>query len=216
MNKDKPVVANPNLDFTERYYTAAFERHGATAKGVDWPTEESQKARFEALDHIWKEAPSLSICDFGSGYGVYASHLRLAGHTGTYHGIDLSNKMIKHAQEEFGHLIGVNFTVGDAPIHADLVIASGIFNVMAPGSRDAWVIHVGEMLKMMCQKAEIGIGFNMLLEPRPPYRDRSDLFWMKPAEVSEQLLRLRFSVEVVVDYGVHEITYLAKRINNEY
>jgi hypothetical protein len=198
------------LQSTETYYSAAFERHGATALGVDWPTENSQLQRFEALDGLWTDHSDSSLCDLGCGYGAYSDHLRGAGFQGEYLGIDLSDAMIRYAQSEYQSLAGVEFRVGDKPESADLLVGSGIFNVVTSGDRASWAEHVWEMLAQMCEAAEVGVGFNMLLETTVPYRDRDDLFWARPREVCERLESFGHQPRVVTGYGLHEATYLTR------
>ncbi len=199
------------LESTARYYNSTFQQHGPTARGVDWPSGEGQGARFRALDRLWWNSQDLSMCDFGCGYGAYASHLRTVGYRGPYVGIDLSEQMISHAQQQLADMPGLSFQVGDAPVCADFVVASGVFNVVACGPRETWADHVWRMVGQMCSQAVAGVAFNMLLETSVPYRDRADLFWAKPEAVCDRLGDLGLKPQVVTGYGLHEATYIARR-----
>ena len=203
-----------HLSTTEIYYSQAFDAHGATALGVDWPTEDGQVQRFRALDSLWVSQPQSSLCDFGCGYGAYADHVRQVGYAGPYKGVDLSRNMIEHARSVYGDLERTTFEVGDSPSQSDFVVGSGIFNVVTSGSRKAWADHVWEMLAQMCEAAEVGIGFNMLLETTVPYRDRDDLFWARPKEVCRRLESFGHQPRVLTGYGLHEATYLTRTENH--
>lgn len=198
------------LSTTESYYNRAFDAHGATALGVDWSTEDGQQKRFRALDSLWVNQPQLALCDFGCGYGAYADHVRRVGFGGTYKGVDLSKSMIEHARSTYGDLESTFFEIGSSPLSSDFVVGSGIFNVVTSGSRGAWAEHVWEMLAQMCEAADVGVGFNMLLETTVPYRDREDLFWARPSEVCERLESLGHQPRVITGYGLHEATYLTR------
>lgn len=199
---------NPHLASTEEYYTAAFAAFGPTPRGVDWSTEEGQAARFRQLDRIWVDAPRGSICDFGCGYGAYAEHVILAGHEGQYLGIDVSKAMVRHAQNRFRGQLRMSFLLGNEPVQADFVVASGTFNVMTGGTRRDWSAHVWRMIESMRDRACVGFAFNLILEPTSPELAREDLFWANPAEVVQRLAEMGLIARVVSDYGLHEATYL--------
>ena len=51
------------------YYTEKVQAFGATAKGADWNSEESQHLRFEQLLKVIHAKEPFSILDYGCGYG---------------------------------------------------------------------------------------------------------------------------------------------------
>lgn len=208
LSADKRVK---HLQTTGSYYSQAFETYGPTALGVDWASGEGQQKRFRTLDLLWANEQQASLCDFGCGYGAYALHVRQYGFTGFYTGVDLSLRMIQHARSEYGQLSDTLFQLGARPLQADFVVASGIFNVVTSGSRSEWAEHAWELLGQMCLVAKIGVGFNMLIEPSVPYRDREKLFWANPEEVCERLRLSGHRPRVVAGYGLHEATYLTRR-----
>jgi len=201
----RKVAVQTTLD----YYDRAFSEFGPTARGVDWSEEDGQEARFLALDGIFESMDAGSVCDFGCGYGAYASHLLARRFGGVYVGVDLSERMIQHAREVQYDPARFTFAVGQAPEPADYVVASGIFNVMTAGTRAAWAEHAWDLIGQMIEAASVGIAFNMLLEPTAPYRDRPELFWQRPPDVEASLRSLGCDVQVVGGYGLHEVTYLA-------
>jgi hypothetical protein len=211
---DSNQTANQDaLVSTRAYYEAAFLQFGASSKGVDWPTEHGQVARFQELDKLWQSSPDASLCDFGCGYGAYLPHLRLAGFRGSYIGVDLSPQMIQFAKEQSSTDLLARFLVDDEPQEADFVVASGIFNVVTSGTKAEWEAHTERMLDGMCSRATIGIAFNALLEPTPPFRVRADLFWIDPQKMLTGLADRGFTSTLICGYGLHEATYIARRLN---
>lgn len=191
------------------YYTATFQKFGPSARGVDWSTEEGQELRFRQLDAVWVNAPDSSICDFGCGYGAYAQHLARAGHQGEYLGVDVSEDMVRYAQQTWGNRPQVAFVVGHCPVVADIVIASGTFNVIAAGQRRDWERYVWRMIHDICGKSRVGFAFNLIREPTSQRFFRESLFWASPTEVLQRLTAMNLDVTVLQDYGLHEATYLA-------
>lgn len=196
---------------TAAYYESAFSQHGATPLGVDWSSAQGQAARFEALDGLWDPRRGGILCDFGCGYGAYATHLLTSDFRGGYVGVDLSMSMISYARANLVLPPGWQFTVGSAPVACDYVVASGTFNVITEGGRNSWRDYVWSMIHMMFCAARSSFAFNLLLEPTVPYADREDLFWARPDEVVNHLKDLNCDVQVIQGYGLHEATYIARK-----
>src|SRR5438067_13756347 len=135
MRKPDPAL----LRAVERYYTGRLQEHGATARGVDWNSEESQRLRFRQLARLWDdERDDASVIDFGCGYGALLDYLRDAGRAFVYQGFDISDAMITEATSRAGARGGgrggrggrSTFTSDSAQLErADYVVASGGFNV---------------------------------------------------------------------------------------
>jgi hypothetical protein len=54
----------------QRYYDAKVEAHGATARGADWNSAESQQLRFRQLLKLCDQPGPFVINDYGCGYGA--------------------------------------------------------------------------------------------------------------------------------------------------
>jgi hypothetical protein len=52
-----------------RYYTSKVEEHGATPRGADWKSADSQQLRFEQLLKVCHRDPC-TLIDYGCGYGA--------------------------------------------------------------------------------------------------------------------------------------------------
>ena len=198
------------LEEVDKYYSACFQNAGASAAGVDWSSERSQRDRFAAIDQARSDRV-VTICDFGCGYGAYAAWLNEAGFTGSYTGVDLSSSMITFAQGcglDHGRY---HFRVGNAPIPADLICASGTFNVDPMGDIHSWQAWVVTAIQQMWELVGQSLAFNLLLPPSPPYATREDLYTSPPEEVIALLHTLSPHVKAFKTPGLHEMTYIVRR-----
>ncbi|WP_297188990.1 class I SAM-dependent methyltransferase [uncultured Porticoccus sp.] len=83
------------------YYSEKLALHGETPKGVDWNGEYSQTLRFEQLCKLIDGQNQFSLNDLGCGYGALRDFLggRFSGFC--YSGIDVSENMIRSAQQRY-------------------------------------------------------------------------------------------------------------------
>ena len=185
------------LDRIPEHYERLLATHGATPRGADFRDESSQRVRFDRLDRLVLDVGS--VCDLGCGYGAYLDHLRSAGWTGAYAGIDLTPGMIGAARERHPE---ARFEVGSTPVEADAVVASGIFNVRF-GDDDAWAAHVRRTIDAMWSACAVGMAFNVLSRAVSPH-----LFSVS-AEVLARWLPPGATIEE--DVGTAELTAFAWR-----
>src|SRR5690242_15712792 len=80
------------------YYAEKLRQHGATPRGVDWNSAESQHLRFAALLRIVDSDGEFSINDYGCGYGALADYLVTLDQSFAYRGFDISAAMIDTAR----------------------------------------------------------------------------------------------------------------------
>ena len=118
------------------YYTNKIEIHGAVPAGVDWNSYESQALRFEQLLKVIDGNSEFTILDYGCGYGAFFEYLRGQYQEFDYTGYDISEKMIKAAEEMY-HEENNNWTTKLSDEY-DYVVASGVFNVRLSNSEPEW------------------------------------------------------------------------------
>src|SRR3972149_3399723 len=146
----------------EQYYTRKLTEHGATHKGVDWKSEESQSLRFDQLVKVTRGERDSSIIDYGCGYGAMARYLRGLGYAGQYFGFDISEAMIAEARREQAALLNCTFVTDvDSLEVADYTIAGGIFNVKQHVPNDDWQSYVIDTIREMAKHSRKGFSFNM-------------------------------------------------------
>ena len=62
------MSTDPLIEQTRRYYDDALRTHGATPRGVDWNSVESQELRFDKLALTLADRTDASVLDYGCGY----------------------------------------------------------------------------------------------------------------------------------------------------
>jgi SAM-dependent methyltransferase len=172
------------LDGVADHYERLLAAHGATARGADYRDEASQRVRFGRLDRLVLGAGS--VCDLGCGYGAYLDHLQAQGWAGDYVGIDLTPGMVDAARARHP---GARFEVGSDPVPAEVVVASGIFNVRY-GDDEAWSALVRRTIDAMWAACTLGVAFNVLSRAVSPhlFSVPADVLatWLPPGAVVEE------------------------------
>ena len=166
------------------YYSKKFKQFGATAQGVDWNGEQSQRLRFETLWGAsgFTASEPVRILDYGCGYGGLADYLSSLDFKGEYLGFDIVESYIQYAQEKYLPSGKFAFTSNlDVKKNFDVCFASGVFNVQV-GTRDEWVRN------------------------QNPTRPSSDLFFPEIHEIAQIVDELKCQYEVFKDYGLWEWT----------
>jgi SAM-dependent methyltransferase len=203
-------LSDPILTAVERYYSGRFAEHGATARGVDWNSPESQELRFEQLLRVADlEQGRYSLNDFGCGYGALLGYLRARGIEVDYRGFDLSESMLEHARTEYP---GVSFVgSADAVESADYTVASGIFNVKLDTPPEVWRQYVLDTLDTIARLSTKGFAFNMLTSYSDADRMRDDLYYGDPRFFFDRCKRqYARNVALLHDYGLYEFTTIVR------
>lgn len=197
----------------EAYYAGRLREHGTTARGVDWPTEQSQRLRFEQLSRLLPADRPFTVTDVGCGYGGYVEHLDAAGLRADYLGIDVSADMIDAARTRHGERPATRFEVGSVPDRrSDYVVASGIFNVRLDVERGSWEDYVMASLDLLDASSASGFAFNCLTSYSDADRMRQDLYYADPCAIFDRCKR-RYARNVALlhDYGLYEFTILVRK-----
>jgi SAM-dependent methyltransferase len=205
------------LAAVERYYEGTFASHGASPRGVDWNSAESQLLRFEQLASLFRDDPGpFAVNDLGCGYGAFASFCRERGYAASYTGYELSSAMLDEARARFRDQPGVRFREGTALVAADYSVASGIFNVRLDFSDREWSEYVDDTIARLARASRKGFAFNMLTSYSDADRQRPDLFYADPREVFDAC-KTRYSRNVALlhDYGLWEFTIIVRLIHEQ-
>lgn len=209
MSVDRPRI----LGQVEGYYSGKLREHGATPRGVDWSSAESQALRFEKLLEVCRGEPEPDLNDYGCGYGALVDHLRAGGRRFRYHGFDISASMLEAARTRHAHVAACEF-VGDesALTPAEYTLASGIFNVRLGVPEPEWHAYVLEALDRIDALSLKGFSFNALSLYSDAERRRPDLYYADPLALFDRCKR-RFSRQVALlhDYPLWEFTILVRK-----
>jgi SAM-dependent methyltransferase len=190
------------------YYSRSLATYGPSHRGVDWSSRESQEVRFATLlgGVDWSEAPSL--LDYGCGYGALADHLEALGVSCRYVGYDVAPEMIEAARSVAPPRSARRFTCAPDDLEpADIVVASGIFNVKLDTPHAAWLRYVGETIATLAGLARRRLAFNMLPPASAPELVREHLHYAdREAVLTLCRETLGGDVELREHYGLWEFT----------
>lgn len=195
------------------YYTTKLAEHGETPRGVDWNSEEGQTLRFEQLCKIIDTKNHFSVNDLGCGYGALYDFLVNKYDEPSYLGVDVSDGMIKAAEQRYKYQPQARFVLSSEPSQvADFGVASGIFNVRMGRSDDEWRSYLEATLDVLDRTSRVGFAFNCLTSYSDKDKMRDYLYYADPCVLFD-LCKRRFSHNVAVlhDYGLYEFTILVRK-----
>jgi cyclopropane fatty-acyl-phospholipid synthase-like methyltransferase len=195
------------------YYSQKLAQHGETPRGVDWNGEESQALRFEQLCKIIDGRSQFSLNDLGCGYGALHDFLASRFLGFSYSGIDVSESMIRSAEQRYQGMPQVRFVVSSEPAGvADYGVASGIFNVRLGRTDAEWRRYVEATLDILERTSRIGFSFNCLTSYSDAEKMRDYLYYADPCALFD-LCKRRYSRSVALlhDYGLYEFTILVRK-----
>ena len=201
------------LGSVERYYSARVAEHGATARGVDWSSAESQALRFDQLARLWEAdgGSDIDVIDYGCGYGALVDYLaQRSGAPFHYQGFDISDAMIRETRSRAG--AGRRFTTDEGSLtRAGYAVASGIFNVKLGADDGDWSAYMRRTIDRLAALATKGFAFNALTSYSDADRRRDDLHYADPLHWFDYCKRThsRF-VTLLHDYPLYEFTLLVR------
>ncbi|MYN15029.1 methyltransferase [Pusillimonas sp. TS35] len=203
------------FDEVATYYAEKLAEHGDTPRGVDWNGEESQMVRFAQLCKIIDpKTPNFSLNDLGCGYGALLDYLRDKHAYCTYLGVDVSQEMIKVAEQRHATADQARFITATEPDQiADYGVASGIFNVRLGRSDAEWFDYLQATLDVLDRTSSLGFAFNCLTSYSDEDKKRDYLYYADPCRLFD-LCKRRYSRQVALlhDYGLYEFTILVRKM----
>ncbi len=173
------MIASPPDTETSRWYEEKVRRFGFDHRGLGFNSRSAQEKRFEALLELG-DFNGRRLLDVGCGFGDFLAFLQERDIRPIYTGIDICEPMIGHCRKRFSQVQG-RFEVSDVLEHGfeqpcDFIVASGIFGLDAPGTRE----RIRPTLARMFAAARVGAAANFLSRRTPtPAESR---VYVEPAE----------------------------------
>ncbi len=202
------------LDEVATYYAEKLAEHGDTPRGVDWNGEESQMVRFSQLCKIIDpKTVNFSVNDLGCGYGALVGYLLDKYANCTYLGVDISQEMIKVAEQRYITADQARFIIAAEPDEvAHYGVASGIFNVRLGRTDAEWFDYLQATLDVLDRTSSLGFAFNCLTSYSDEDKKRDYLYYADPCRLFD-LCKRRYSRQVALlhDYGLYEFTILVSK-----
>lgn len=195
------------------YYSARLAEHGATARGVDWNSEESQKTRFAQLTRVIDLPSEFSINDLGCGYGALYDFMLPAYPSFAYNGYDVSEEMVRTAIGLYATSPAPRFLHAYEPDReADYGIASGIFNVKQERTDNEWKDYLTATLNVLNRTSRRGFSFNCLTSYSDSEKMKPSLYYADPCWLFDYCKKC-FSRQVALlhDYPLYEFTIIVRK-----
>lgn len=205
MNNNSPQTAGL-IEAVVRHYENCLRTSGDEGQVVGWRDSRSQKIRFKVIRQLLAERHFSSLCDLGCGRGDLLADMRSNGFDGDYVGVDASFEMVSQAKERFAGDNVALFRCQDEPIRADIIVASGLFNVRLGYSIDDWEAYFYASIMNMWDSCRVGIVFNVLSQVSDVDRRRQDLYYADPSEVFRRCIAISPEVRIAHHYGLFDMT----------
>jgi len=196
----------------DEYYTQKLKEFGATARGVDWNSDESQQLRFEKLINVIDDPGSFSILDYGCGFGSLYPYLKNEFSQFNYTGFDISSAMINEAKKLFPEVNVEWIQELEDRKKYDYVVASGIFNVKLQQNELSWVEYMHQTINELNGLATKGFSFNVLSLYSDSEKRKEYLYYAEPSYWFDYCKK-KFSYQVALlhDYPLYEFTIHVKK-----
>lgn len=139
-----------------KYYNEVLQRHGVSAQGVHWSSQESQYKRFETLLEMIDIAEEETVVDVGCGFAELYLYMQEKGSLPrSYIGLEVMESMVEEARNRVDCEIRVCDVLYDPLPEADYYICSGAMNIL---TRDETLAFITRCLNA----SRKGFVFNML------------------------------------------------------
>jgi len=201
------------LEKIKDYFKQRLAAYGATPRGVDYNSTESQEIRYVQLIKIIEANKKYSLLDFGSGFGAFYDYLIRSGHKLQYIGYDISTPMVEKGRELHSHTPDCWFTTQiEAISMVDYSISCGTFNIKLDIDENTWTKIVLDGLHQMNVFSQKSFAFNLLTKYSETAKMRPDLYYGDPLFFFDYCKR-NFSKNVALlhDYGLYDFTILVRK-----
>ncbi|MCB0338135.1 MAG: class I SAM-dependent methyltransferase [Bdellovibrionales bacterium] len=196
------------------YYAGKLAEHGATPKGVDWNSQESQYIRFDQISKVINNSSEnqFSLLDYGCGFGSMFPYLKDRYKQIDYFGFDIAPKMISEAKAKNPSCPVDRWFTSEPSQTFDYVLASGIFNVKLGHSESEWKNYIRDTLRSFHSLSRRGFSFNVLTKYSDPEYMKDYLHYADPCALFDFCKReFSRSVALLHDYQLYEFTILVRK-----
>jgi SAM-dependent methyltransferase len=207
MSEDSP------LEHVKAYFERRIQEYGATPRGVDWNSDDSQNTRFAQLLKVIQTEGPFSLLDYGCGYGALADYLAEKGFEADYNGFDIVESAVKLAKQLHAGKTWAKFLSSKDGISIyDYTVASGIFSVRGEQSLEDWTNYVISVLHQFNDISRKGFASNFLTQYSESGRMRADLYYADPLYLFDYCKR-NFSKNVALlhDYQLYDFTLIIRK-----
>ncbi len=184
-----------------KYYNEVVQRHGVSARGVHWNSQQTQYKRFEILLEMIALKEEESVVDVGCGFAdlyLYMEQKSIVPRS--YVGLEVMESMVEEARKRVDSEIRVCDVLSDPLPQADYYICSGAMNIL---TREETSLFIKRCLNASTK----GFVFNIL-----EGEDESLVYnYYRPEEIEAVANELGVSYEVKRGYLPRDFTVLLSK-----
>ena len=201
----------PGLEQIKSYFGKRIEQHGASPRGVDWNSDESQNIRFDQLLKIVELHLFRSLI-----MAAVMARWQITWNKKVFRRITMASifwRAVEIArQTHSGKPHCAFFTDTDQLPLCDYSVASGMFNVRCEQSFKSWTKYVVNSLHRFNDLSRKGFASNFLTKYSDVDKMRADLYYADPLFLFDYCKR-NFSknVSLLHDYGLYDFTILVRK-----
>ena len=203
----------PNLDEVRSYFEKRLQEYGASPRGVDWNSAESQNTRFDQLLKVIEGDEPFSLLDYGCGYGALAGYLAAKGIRAGYFGYDIVEISVETARKLCEGKPGCLFSSDKAGLPVcDYTVSSGIFNYRGTRSFDSWTELLLSTLDEFDRLSRRGFACNFLTSYSDADEMQADLYYADPLLLFDHCKRYYSkNVALLHDYRLYDFTIIVRK-----
>ena len=196
-----------------RHYEKCFEKHGNTAKGLDWPNKVDLERRFDLMTSYFDidEKNEETLLDFGCGTGFLLEYLKNSKHI-KYSGLDISKIFIDFCRDRYPNnkFLCIDILKENLDHNYDYIICNGVFTEKNELSEDDMFLFFSSVIKKLFCYTNKKLIFNVMSNHVDYKRD--DLFHLSHDKLCEFLTK-KVTRNYLIDnsYGLYEYTVILER-----
>lgn len=200
----------------QSYYSPKIKEFGASYKGVDWGSEESQEISFEQIIKIFEvgktKEEQFSVLDYGCGYGALLEYFHKKNIVCEYSGYDVLEEMLNQAKKTYADLKANWISKLNTEDKFDYVLASGVFTLKMKWDNKSFEQYFFEKLNELNSISKKGFAFNCLTTYSDRHLMRDYLYYADPLKVFDYCKK-NFSrhVSLIHDYPKYEFTIIVRK-----
>lgn len=189
-----------DIAYNKKFFETLINRYGYHVKALGW-NEKSQKERFDILIQV-DDIKGKSLLDVGCAFGDLVGYLKKKEIQATYHGVDISSRMIEIARELNPEH---NFEVSDILCWPDqekydYVVSNGFGNIKTTNNNAMMEAMITKMFSM-CKKAVA-----VTMTSASSQRLNPDTFYYEPERIVSIARKLSQRFLLRHDYMPHDLT----------
>lgn len=158
--------------------------------------------------------PGFTLNGLGCSYDALLDYLHDKHANCTYLGLDVSQEMIRVAEQRHAAAEQARFITAIEPdVVTDYGLARGIFNVRLGRSVAEWFDYLQATLDILNRTSSLGFAFNYLTSYLDEDKKRDYLYYEDPCRLFH-LWKRHYSRQVALlyDYGLYEFTILVRKM----